>query len=221
MKKFIFFTVLAILLILIPVTALKVTPVALVLKNSATLTNYIQRIIGLSAFILLFIQLITGAFMDKITEKLGGWIFNFHVVEGIVIYFLAFLHPLFFMIFNHFIGSGWDPYRVFVNACLLCQTPLEYYYTLGIVSFWLLTVAVFAGLFRHTTPWMKANWRKLHILNYVVFLTIGAHGFLIGTDFRTQPFFSFAVIAYAIVAGIVVFIELPRLYRNYRSWLRS
>ena len=221
MKKIIFFVILAILLLLVPVTALHTTPLALVLKNNATLTNYIQRVFGLSAFILLFEQLILGAFMDNLTKKLGGWVFRFHVIEGAIVYFLVFLHPLFLIIFNHFIGAGWDPYRVFINACLLCQTPLEYYYTLGIVSFWLLTIAVFAGLFRHANPWLKANWRKLHVLNYVVFLIVGAHGFLIGTDFRTQPFYTFAIMAYAVVVGMVVFIELPRLYKNYRSWLKS
>ena len=159
--------------------------------------------------------------MDKLTKRLGGWIFKFHVFEGGLVYTLALAHPLFLILFNHYVGLGWDPYRVFINACLLCQTPLEYYYTLGMISFWLLTVAVFTVIFRKATPWLKANWRKLHVLNYIVFLLVGAHGFLIGTDFRVQPFYSFAIIAYAIVAGVVVFIELPRLYKNYISWLKN
>lgn len=159
--------------------------------------------------------------MDKLTEKLGGWIFKFHVVEGAVIYSLAFLHPLFFMIFNHFIGSGWNPYLVFIDVCLLCNKPIDYYYTLGRISFWLLTITVLAAEFRMATPWLKVNWRKLHLLNYAIFLLVGLHGFLIGTDFKIQPFYSFAIVAYAIVVGIVVFVEIPRLYRNYQNWIRS
>jgi DMSO/TMAO reductase YedYZ heme-binding membrane subunit len=68
---------------------------------------------------------------------------------------------------------------------------------------------------------MRLNWRKLHVLNYLVFLIVGLHGFLVGTDFKVQPYYSFAIVAYAIVAGIVLLIEVPRLYRNYMSWLRS
>jgi predicted ferric reductase len=159
--------------------------------------------------------------MDRLTEKLGGWVFKFHVFEGVVIYSLAFLHPLFFMIFNHFIGSGWNPYLVFIDVCLLCQTRIDYYYTLGRISFWLLTITVFAGLFRKATPWLKVNWRKLHVINYAIFLIAGAHGFLIGTDFQCQPFYSFAIIAYAVVVGVVIFIEIPRLYKNFKRWLKG
>jgi hypothetical protein len=221
MRKLAFFTILVILLFLVPITVIHVTPLALALKSPAYLTNFIQRIIGLTAFTLLFVQLILGAFMDKLTKRLGGWIFKFHVFEGGLVYTLALAHALFLILLNHYVGIGWDPYRVFINACLLCQTPLEYYYTLGMLSFWLLTVAVFAGLFRKANPWLKANWRKLHVINYAVFLIVGAHGFLIGQDFRAQPFYSFAILAYAIVAGVVVFIEIPKLYKNFGNWIRS
>src|SRR4030042_2301674 len=221
MRKVIFFAILVILLLLVPVTVIRVTPLALVFKYPVNVIHFIQRIFGLTLFTLLFVQLILGAFMDKWERKLGEWVFKYHVIEGIIIYCLALLHPLSLMFLNYFVGSGLNPYFVFIDVCLICRYPIDYYYTLGRISFWLLTVTVFAGLFRKATPWLKKNWRKLHVLNYLVFLIVGAHGFLIGTDFRTLPFFLFAIIAYSIVVGVVVFIELPRLYRNYMSWLRS
>ncbi|MCX6704836.1 MAG: hypothetical protein NT162_00660 [Candidatus Woesebacteria bacterium] len=221
MKKIVFFTILLVLLLLVPATVIHITPLSLALKNPANLTNFIQRIIGLIAFTLLFVQIILGAFMDKLMKRLGAWIFKFHLFEGALIYSLALLHGILFMVFNYYIGAGWNPYLVFINVCLLCKTPVDYYYTLGRVSFWLLTVAVLATKFRTATPWLKANWRKLHVINYAVFLIVGAHGFLIVTDFRVQPFYSFAVVAYAIVAGVVAFIEIPRLYKNYRNWIRG
>ncbi len=221
MRKVIFFIIWVGLLLLVPITILRVTPIALALKYPANMTNFIQRAIGLSAFILLFVQLFLGAFMSVWIKKIGGWIFKFHLFEVGLVYTLALAHPLFLILFNHFVGIGWDPYRVFINVCLLCQTPLLYYYTLGMISFWLLTLAVFGGLFRSASPWLKTHWRKLHILNYIVFLIVGLHGFLIGTDFRYQPFYSFALVAYALVAGVVIFIELPRLCENFRNWLRN
>ena len=159
--------------------------------------------------------------MNKLTKIFGGWVLNVSVIEGTITYCLAFLHPVFFLIQNRFNGRGWDPYVVFINACLFCNTPTNLYYTLGMISFWLLTIVFFVGVFKHYNLWFKKNWRKFTILNYVVFLVAGAHAFLIGTDFKVKPFYYFAVIAYAIIVGIVVFVEIPRLYRNFRNWLTS
>ena len=52
-------------------------------------------------------------------------------------------------------------------------------------------------------------------------MVVGLHGFLAGTDFKIQPYFSFAIIAYTVVAGVVLFVEIPRLYKNYINWIRS
>jgi len=187
----------------------------------AIIANDAQRFLGLTLFVLLFIQLILGVFMDKIKKKLGGWVFNFHVTEGIVIYVLAVFHPLAFMAFNHFIGGTWNPYAAFINVCLLCNATTDFYNTLGIISFWLLTTVAIIAIFRHYNSWFKANWRKFHLLNYLIFLIAGLHAFLLGTDFSHKPFVYFAVPAYAIVVGIVLFIELPRFYRNFTAWVRS
>jgi hypothetical protein len=59
----------------------------------------------------------------------------------------------------------------------------------------------------------------MHLLNYVIFLLIGAHGFFVGSDFKVQPFFSFAVVSYAVVLGILVFYKLPRLFKDLKTWV--
>ncbi len=202
-------------------TLVNITPLSLAFSTPAISVNFIQRGLGLLVFSLLFIQIILGAFMNKISEKLGEWVFNFHVFEGILVYLLAFLHPIFFLLSNYFSGGRLDPYAAFINVCLICKTSTDYYQTIGRISFWLLSAAFFAALFRKTIPWLKTNWRKFHVLNYLVFLFVGAHGFLIGTDFGSQPFFAFAILAYLTVSGMVIFVELPRLYKNFRNWVRS
>lgn len=221
MKKIIFFVFWVGLLVLSILTLIRVTPLSFALSTSARLTNYIQRALGLISFTLLFIQVLIGAFMPKLVDKLGSWIFKFHLFEGKLIYLLVLMHPIFFLLTNHFLGGKFDPYIAFINVCLLCKPVSEYYYTLGRISFWLLTIAVFAASFRSLNFWMKANWRKFHVLNYLVFLIIGAHGFLLGTDFRSQPFFAFALIAYVIILGIIILVELPRLFKNFREWVTS
>jgi len=221
MKKIFFFTIWLGILALSFLTLIKDTPIAFAITTPARLTNFIQRGLGLFAFSLLFIQIILGAFMGKISKRLGSWVFYFHALEGIFAYILVFLHPIFFLLSNHYAGGKFDLYAAFVNVCLLCKPKIEYYYTIGRVSFWLLTTSVLAAIFRKSTPWLKANWRKFHVLNYVTFLAIGVHGFYSGTDFRIQPFYSFGILAFAAVLGIVIFVELPRFYKNFKEWLKD
>ncbi len=220
-KKIIFLLIWLGLVSLGPLTILKNTPLELLSGNRILLVNFIQRILGLLAFTMIFVQVILGSFMQMWTERLGGWIFKFHIIEGLTVYILILLHPTMFVFLNYLAGHGFDPFYVFTNICFLCNPKIEYFYTLGRVSFWLLNVTVFAALFRTSTPFMRLHWRKFHVLNYLVFLLVGLHGFFVGTDFRSFPFFGFAVVAYAIILYIVVFKKLPELYNNFSSWLRS
>lgn len=189
------------------------------MKSSATITNFIQRFLGLAAFTLMFFQIVLGAFMQKWTERLGGWIFKFHIIQGVVIYLLVLLHPFFFILYNYSYGKGFDPFYVFTQICVLCKPP-EIYYSLGRVSFWLINIVVFTALFRSATPYLRVNWRKFHVINYVVFILIGIHGFSNGTDFRIMPFFGFAMAAYLIVVYIIIR-KLPSLFSFLKVWLKS
>jgi len=218
-NKIIFWIILIAILGLVPLTILPTINFTVIRLPSVAL-NVFQRFFGLTAFVLLFWQIIIGANMEKLTKKLGGWVFNFHVWEGIIIYFLLILHPLMFMFFQHFIGQGTDPINVFLGVCLFCDPKIEYFYTLGRVAFWLITIGVFAGLYRSANPFMKKNWRKFHVLNYFVFLLIGVHGFILGPDLPTKPFIYFAIPVYLIILYTIVR-KLPGLFASYRKWISS
>jgi hypothetical protein len=221
MKKYIFFVIWIVLLLLVPATILRITPLAAGVRNPGAIFDFLQRFIGLALFVFLFVQVILGIFMDKLTKKIGGWIFKFYIAEEILIFALVFLHPLMFMLVNHFAAGGWDPYSAFINACFLCQTPTGYYLTLGIVSLWTVAFAIFAAFFAYVDGWFKKNRRKLHVLNYAVFLLIGVHAFFLGLDFKVQPFYSFAILAYVFIAGRTIFVEIPGLYKNFRNWIKN
>ena len=216
--KVAFYLLWLVLLAIGPITILRVTPFSFALGHPTTLTNFLQRIIGLLAFSLMFWQIMLGANMFRLVEKLGGWVFKFHVIEGIFIYVLVFLHPIFFMLFNYFTGHGLNPFYVFTDICVLCDRKIDLYYTLGRVSFWLINVTVLAGLFRAATPFMRLHWRKFHIFNYLVFLIVGIHGLLLGTDFSRMPFFAFAILAYLIVIWTIIR-KLPLLFEYFKNWL--
>lgn len=183
-KKAIFYLLWLLLLSLGPIT---------VLRNSTGFSiNVFQRIVGLSAFTLIFVQVILGSFMPKLAEKLGGWIFRFHVTEGIFTYVFVLAHPLLF-VFN--------PLYVFLG---FSTQKAELFYSFGRSAFWLITVAVTAALLR-TQPWLQNNWRKFHILNYVAFFLIWFHSLKVGTDIGTFPFSFFHGPSLVIVSAIVLY----------------
>ena len=214
-NKIIFYIVWLGILSLIPITIFIDTPLSLVLKSSATIANTFQRLLGLTAFTLMFFQIVIGSFMNYWTEKFGGWIFNFHITEGIIAYILIILHPVSFVFFNYFAGVGFNPFFVFVDFCVLCSTRKDLYYTLGRISFWLLNISVWAGLLRTTTPFMRVNWRKFHILNYLIFMLIGLHSIGVGTDIGTPPFSFFHGPSLVIVSLIIIF-KLFNYIKDYR-----
>ena len=208
MKKIIFFILWTLTILLVPVTILKVTPLNIALSEQKLLINFLQRFVGLLAFTLLFWQIILGAFMEKWIEKLGGWIFKFHVTEGAIAYALVILHPLLFILFNFKAFGKLDPFYVFTDICLLCPNKLELFYTLGRISFWLVTVAVIVAKFR-TWGWLRIYWRKFHILNYIGFLLAALHGGMVGTDLRLH--FPLPLL-YSVAVSVVAIILFYKFY---------
>jgi len=150
--------------------------------------NLFQRITGLTAFVLLFIQLIFGLNMDFFRSKLGRNALKFHIVNGILTYCFIFLHPL-LMVFAMYVGySSLDPFYVYTDFCLLCDGMYEHYINFGRLAFLFITIAVFAGLFRGVNMWMRKNWRKLHTLNYFAFYFVSIHSYNIGSDSLNKIF---------------------------------
>jgi hypothetical protein len=218
-KKILFWGLWLAFLSLAPITILKSVDLQYTITHPVVLTNVLQRLVGLMAFILMFWQIMLGAYMHKWTDKLGGWVLRFHITEGVIIYLLVLMHPIFFMLFNYFYGKGLDPFYIFTQVCVICKQQ-ELYYTLGRISFWLINITVFAGLFRMATPFMRANWKKFHVLNYLVFLIVGIHGLSIGTDFMVMPFFVFALISNLMISYTVIH-KLPELFAFIKKWTSS
>ena len=148
--------------------------------------------------------------MNKLTSKLGNWVFKIHAVQGPVIYLLALIHPLFLFVFNYKIFHTFDPFYIYTQACLLCKPAIELFYTFGRLSIWLLTIGVLAVLFRNSDNWLKKNWRKLHCFNYVVFFLISLHGYFIGSDFKVFPLNYFFYFSVVIILSTVVI----KLFKN-------
>ncbi len=194
-KKILSWAILIGLLSLVPLAVLPSANLPAVLKFPALSVNLVQRVLGLTIFVLMFWQIWT--------ERLDSWVF---------IYTLVVLNLLFFGLANYFAGHGLDPFYVFTDVCVLCSNRFELLYTLGRLVFWLLTISVFAGLFK-----VKG---KFSALNYAAFLLIGIQGFFLWIDFRTPPFFYFAVVAYLLVLYTIAR-KIPGIIADLKSWLKG
>lgn len=212
LNKILFFAIWIFLVCLGPISILKNTPLTTLIGHTALIINFLQRMVGLVIFSMLFIQIILGSFMSFWTQKLGGWIFNFHILEGITIYLLVLSHPTFFVLYRYLIGQGLDPFFVFTSVCVFCHSKLDAFYTLGRVAFWFITAAVSAGLFRTSTPFLRVHWKKFHILNYLAFIFVWLHSLFLGTDVGTSPFYYFHGPALLIISGILIY-KVLRMFK--------
>jgi predicted ferric reductase len=168
-------------------TILKSVSFPKVLTDFGLTLNLLERVSGVFIYTLLFVQIISGAYMDKLTNKLGGWIFKVHTIQGPFIYLFALIHPLLLLVFNYKIFHTLDPFYIYTQVCFLCKTNRELFYTFGRLGLWFLSIGVFVALFRNSDDWLKMNWRKLHALNYIAFFFVALHGYFIGGDFRIIP----------------------------------
>jgi predicted ferric reductase len=163
--------------------------------TNSEIINLLQRITGIFALGLLALQIYLGANRKAI---------KLHMLNGILAYTFVFLHPILFLLFRYFTIGKLDPLYVFVDVCVLCQGIYEHYINLGRIGFYLVTVAVIAVKFRNISGWLKTNWRKLHILNYLAFYFVSFHSIFIGTDSRKPLFLFYFILLQIVVLGSIV-----------------
>ena len=221
MKKIIIFLIWIFVVFITLSVTIKATPLTFVSSSQVRLFSFVQRNLGLIALNFIFLQILIGAFIKPLSKIFGNYIYKFHIIEGIIAYFMALLHPIFYLLVIKLSGHGFDPYVAFVNICLLCKTPYDYYLTIGRISFWLLTIGIFAAIFRNMGNWLMKHWKDLHILNYLVFILIALHGFFLGSDFRSIIFLTLAIVETLIVLGIMLFMEFPKWLKDFKSWLNA
>jgi predicted ferric reductase len=168
----------------------------LAVQDATALTYLFLRLTGLYGFILIFVQIMIGAYMDFARRVFGPRILNFHIQEGFVAYGLILAHPVLFLL-NKALAGAPDMLDLLVPRF---TTSYEVYLSFGKFGFILLTIAVLATRFRKT-PFLQKHWRKLHILNYVAFWLIFSHSFNVGSDTQAGVFSWL----YPVMAILVIF----------------
>ena len=136
-----------------PIVILTKTPLAVITKDVVQLISLLQRIAALIAFSAIFTQIITGAYLSRLSKVFGSWIRKFHTFQGVIAYLFVLAHPLLFLFFNFKTRGAIDPFYVFTDFCLLCPRPFELYFSFGRIAFWLTSLAALAAVIRSENWW--------------------------------------------------------------------
>lgn len=195
LQKFLFILLWLIAVLVGPITVLLNTQLNLLSTNSDLLINFIQRMLATIAFALLLSQITLGNNMEWFINKFGPGVFSWHVTEGLTVYGILILHPS-MQFLRDFNNEGLRGAFVY-----LLPFTRQISYDLGKLAFLLLTIAVAAGYFRKS-PLLRRNWRKFHILNYLLFFVVAIHSFLLGTDTKSWPFLGLYIIGIVLVLTI-------------------
>ena len=178
--------------------------------------NYFVRLSALLAFVLMADQIFTGAFLDRITTKLGGWFFHYHIIQGAIAYALIIAHPFLYFVFLSVARNTINPFYIYTEFCVICTTQSELFITLGRIAFWLSLVTAFAAIFRVKIYQLRPYWRYIHILNYVIFILIAIHAKFKGTDVMGTPF----KWIYFAAVGLVLFTTIYKLLLYFKTNFR-
>jgi len=159
-------------------------------QNSDVLINIFQRIVGLTAFSLLFIQIILGNYMEKWVQLIGGFAFRLHIVNGVFILLLVLVHP-----FLYFLSKTSDV-KTFIKMIIFPQseTIADVWVNFGRIALTLLVIGTTAGYYR-TKPFFRNKWLLFHYFHYLAFAIISIHSYYIGTDVKSWPFYGLFMVA--------------------------
>lgn len=132
---------------------------------------------GLIGFTLLWLQIMLGAFMQPLSRLFAPLsVFKFHIWEGVTTIIFVLLHP-------GLLGIAELMKKGFSLKLLeydFVAPGNAIFVVFGDIAFFLFFAAVLAALLRNR-PWLVNHWRKIHYLNYVVFVMVLIHSLRLGS----------------------------------------
>lgn len=169
--------------------------------ESPDMSAAIFPLVGLYALLLVWTQVMLGSLMP-LWQKIFPKIFVFHRAEGVFALLFATLHPLLLIG-----GIGLAPFMAndFVSPAqvkyvLLGKTVLMLVY---------LTVAT-ALLMRQKI--LNRWWRKIHILNYAVFVGAWIHSWNLGSDIQSTNL-QYLWIGFGLSVAIALILRMTKVGR--------
>ena len=182
-KRVVFYTILLLILLAGPYTVLVGTDTSSLEVGSVSFYNVLQRV-----------------------QMVGASGLGLHVLMGILTFFLVLLHPFFYVLIANETNSLGELLRPDLSD------PFSNYVSLGSAALILILTSLSAGYFRAKFVFRRI-WRRLHVLNYIIYVMIVLHAMGIGTDFMRFPF----IIIYIASVPMVIVSFAQRVYDYYQT----
>ena len=171
------------------------------------------RLLALSAFTLIFVQIITGALMQQLLKVFRPkriWFFHRYVGEAAFVLVVG--HATIVLLVGTFHAGGlvlrfltlWRGYDALHRVALI----------LGPVNLTLITLTVITALLMRA---LRKYWRTIHYLNYLIFAIVIFHGLLLGTDTGASWLVKALFIVYGALAAAVLGWRLAHGPRRHRG----
>lgn len=143
-------------------------------RDLRSFSRAIFPLVGLYAFTLVWLQLMIGTNINAL-RRVFPWIETWHRTEGVFTFLFAVSHPALLLI-----GVGWTDYQ----AKSFVDPKMVPYVWLGTIQLGLLCLTVGTALLRRTR-WLRNHWRKIHYLNYLIFISVWIHSWFLGSDVQS------------------------------------
>jgi hypothetical protein len=185
--------VLQALLVVTFIAMLALPAVMVAVSGSATKVplSTALRILGLEAFTLLFVNIVTGA-QSRFFYKLfkARPMYRFHLVTGVTGFLMALAHGVIVLAKSYFRGYS----AIWV---------------IGPVTLALLLLTIFAALDKKRLPLV---WRRIHQINYLIFLAVFIKAVVIGSDVSVPLGYARTMkvlfIIYLVVAAVAIVLRI-------------
>lgn len=128
---------------------------------------------GLYAFTLVWLQVMIGSNRRWLQSLFPG-ILRYHRWQGAFAFLLAMLHPLLLIG-----GIGLEAYL----RDAFVAPDLVLFVWFGRLALFLLALTVATALLRRL-QWLRRRWHAIHYLNYVIFVLVWIHSWMVGSDIR-------------------------------------
>ena len=177
----------------------RITPFHQAFKFHSNQADFVRRFLALFGFCVLFLNIFNAEVIKK---------------ENQILFWLAYLlvlgHFIFYLFFRHFAGMGFDPFYVFTQFCLYCQTKFELYVTFGRVSFWLLTFYIFLPFFKI---------KRYAFYETLIFIIFGVYCYFVFLEFSTFPFILIGALMFLFGVYKLIFNDLSKILIDFKNWL--
>ena len=162
------------LLVYVAIVLYAITVIYLLSRSSARPAYNLGRAAGLFGYGTLFLTIVSHEYMREMRKLFGKPFLKVHHILAVAGLVLVILHPTIMAIFmrdwSQFVPR-FDSLQVFLSLG-------------GRPALYLILIGVLAAVVRSR---LKDTWKIIHWLNYVAFVLVFAHSWLMGGNVSTSP----------------------------------